>query len=218
MNDDAEFEAHRELVERIVRGLVQQLDLSCDPDDLRAFGYEGILAAKKRFDPSRGVRFSTFAYYRVRGAVLDGVRAQGFLKRRAYEKLKAIEAGDAVSEEAAASGGSGLHGSLEARAKAVEDILGKISAAYMLSAVGQGDEHPPETPESLVAAAEQRDVVKQGLSSLPEKERALLEAVYFEGVTLEQAGARIGLSKSWASRLHAKALERMKKSTGPRLR
>src|SRR3954470_24445964 len=96
MHDDAEFEANQELVERIVRRLVRELDLSCDPDDLRAWGHQGVLEAKARFDPGRGVRFSTFAYYRVRGAVLDGVRKQGWLRRRAYAKLKALEAADAL--------------------------------------------------------------------------------------------------------------------------
>src|SRR4051812_14900284 len=101
MQGDPEFEANQELVERIVRRLIRELDLSCDPDDLRAWGHQGLLEAKPRFDPARGVRFWVFAYYRVRGAILDGVRSQGWLKRRAYAKLKAYEAPDALSEQLA---------------------------------------------------------------------------------------------------------------------
>jgi RNA polymerase sigma factor for flagellar operon FliA len=94
--------------------------------------------------------------------------------------------------------------------------VGKISAAYVLSALGQADERAADTPESLVEAEEDRSAVRDGLASLPEKERELLEAVYFRGTTIEQAGAQLGLSKSWASRMHAKALSRMRKgwSTG----
>jgi RNA polymerase sigma factor for flagellar operon FliA len=96
MYRDAEAQAHRELVERIVRRLQRELDLSCDTDDLRGWGQQGLLEAKQRFDPARGVRFSTFAYYRIRGAVLDGVRKQGWLSRRAHAKVRAYEAADAT--------------------------------------------------------------------------------------------------------------------------
>jgi RNA polymerase sigma factor for flagellar operon FliA len=214
MLDD--FAAHQELVERVVRRLIRELDLTCDPGDLRAWGHQGLLEAKQRFDPARKVRFSTFAYYRVRGAVLDGVRSQGFLKRRAYAKLKAFEAADSVAEELAESNSAGPELSREARARELDEAVGKISAAYVLSALGQADERVADTPESLVEAAEDRSAVRDGLASLPEKERELLEAVYFRGATIEQAGAQLGLSKSWASRMHAKALSRMRKgwSTG----
>lgn len=212
MQVDSESEAHRELVERVVRRLQRELDLSCDPDDLRAWGHQGVLEAKARFDASRGVRFSTFAYYRVRGAVLDGVRKQGWLKRRAYAKLKALEAADAVTEPIAEVEGQSPSVTAAARAAQIGDILGKISAAYMLSAVGQGEDSTPDTPEELVDAAELRAVVKRDLGNLPDRERVLIEAVYFDGVTIEEAGQRLGLSKSWASRMHAKALERMRKS------
>jgi RNA polymerase sigma factor for flagellar operon FliA len=202
---------HDDLVERVVRRLIRELDLSCDPDDLRAWGHQGVLEAKARFDPTRGVRFSTFAYYRVRGAVLDGVRKQGWIRRRAYARLKALEAADGVAEpvgEVLAQ----TTPSAEARAAQLGDVLGKISAAYLLSAVGQGEDSAPETPEELVDAAELRDVVQRDLGKLPERERVLVQAVYFDGVTIEEAGLRLGLSKSWASRMHAKALDRLRKS------
>jgi len=217
MQGDAESVAHNELVERVVRRLQRELDLSCDVGDLRAWGHQGLLEAKGRFDATRGVRFTTFAYYRVRGAVLDGVRKQGWLKRRAYAKLKAFEAGDALGSQLADAEAQSPSSTLAARAAQLEDVLGKISAAYMLSAVGQGEEDTPDTPEALMTSAQTRGVVKQGLTTLPERERQLLEAVYFEGVTIEEAGSRLGLSKSWASRMHAKALERMRKSLAAEL-
>jgi RNA polymerase sigma factor for flagellar operon FliA len=212
MHADAESLAHNELVERVVRRLQRELDLSCELGDLRAWGHQGLLEAKGRFDATRGVRFTTFAYYRVRGAVIDGVRKQGWLKRRAYAKLKAFEASDATGAQLADAEAQAPSSTLAARAAQIEDALGKISAAYMLSAVGQGDEAAPDTPETLVTSAQTHRIVKDGLSTLPERERQLIEAVYFEGVTIEEAGGRLGLSKSWASRMHAKALERMRKS------
>jgi RNA polymerase sigma factor for flagellar operon FliA len=211
LRSDAELEAHRELVERIVRGLMRELDLSCDPDDLRAWGFQGLLEAKQRFDAGRGVRFSAFAHYRIRGAILDGVRSQGFLRRRAYARLKAFEATDALAEDLGAQAGTASSASVASRAKDLDSALGKITAAFLISAVGQGEERAPEGPDRAMETAQEKSSVQAGLKELPERERNLLEAVYFEGVTIEEAGARMGLSKSWASRMHAKALERMRK-------
>jgi len=212
MHEGDDFAAHQELVERVVRRLIRELDLSCDPADLRAYGHQGVLEAKQRFDPARGVRFSTFAYYRVRGAVLDGVRAQGFIKRRAYAKLKAFEATDSLAEQYGEAVPAAGDLSTEARARDIEDALGKISAAYVLSALGQSEQQSHDTPDAQIEAAQNRGAVHEGLAGLPEKERRLLEAVYFEGTTIEEAGMQLGLSKSWASRIHAKALSRMRKT------
>lgn len=209
---NSELEAHRELVERIVRRLVSELDLSCDIQDLRGYGFQGLMEAKQRFEPDRGVRFSTFAYYRVRGAIIDGVRKQGWLKRRAYAKLKAIEAADHVSEASGEAHAQKPLVSVAARAAEIDDVLSKVSAAFVIAAVGQDREEDTTTPERMIVQAEEQHSVKRGLQKLPDNERTLLEAVYFEGATIEQAGERLGLSKSWASRLHGKALERMRKS------
>jgi RNA polymerase sigma factor for flagellar operon FliA len=211
MPDSDDFAAHQELVERVVRRLIRELDLSCEAGDLLAWGHQGLLEAKQRFDASRGVRFSTFAYYRVRGAVLDGVRTQGFIKRRAYAKLKAYEAADSLAEDSAEAAAASGAPALAERAREIEDMLGKISAAYVLSALGQSEERDQHTPESLIADAQDRVAVHDGLAALPDKERLLLEAVYFSGATIEEAGAKLGLSKSWASRIHAKALSRMRR-------
>ena len=65
---------HGKMVHGLANRLRRELCLRGEIDDLIAFGFGGLLEAKRRFDPTRGVRFQTFAYYRVRGAMLDGVR------------------------------------------------------------------------------------------------------------------------------------------------
>jgi RNA polymerase sigma factor FliA len=207
-------EGHHELVERALRRVVRELDLSVDPGDLRGWGHEGLLQAKQRFDPARGVRFSTFAYYRVRGAMLDGVRRQGWIRRSAYAKLKALEASDALCEGEGEVGAASPSPSVTERARAIDDVLAKISAAYLIAAVGQA-ETSDDTPETQLEREQQRGVVQRSLDVLPERERSLVEDVYFAGFTIEDAGKKLGLSKSWASRMHAKALERLKKRIGP---
>lgn len=206
-----ELEAQRDLVERVVRRLVNELDLSCDLNDLRGYGFQGVLEARERFDTNRGVRFSTFAYYRVRGAVIDGVRKQGWLNRSAYAKLRALEATDDLAETAGAAHAPKPLVGRAARAAEVDGVLARVSAAYMLAAIGQDRVEDDRTPETMIGEAQAQTSVQRELEKLPDKERTLLRAVYFDGVTIEQAGQRLGLSKSWASRLHAKALERMRR-------
>jgi RNA polymerase sigma factor for flagellar operon FliA len=211
MAAESELKDGSELVDRIARRLHRELDLSCELDDLRAWGHQGLLEARGRFDASRGAKFSTFAFYRVRGAMLDGVRRQGFLPRRAYAKLKAFEATDAVAEPLSELPANPAADGTEARARELDDALAKISAAYIIASVGQDESEPVPLPDEQVARSQLGAVVRDGLALLPDKERTLLEAVYFDGATIEEAGGRLGLSKSWASRLHAKALERMRK-------
>jgi RNA polymerase sigma factor FliA len=208
MADDSERKDLDQLVDRIARRLHRELELSCELDDLRAWGHQGLLEARARFDPSRGAKLSTFAHYRVRGAMLDGVRRQGFLPRRAYAKLRAFEAADAVAEPL---GETAVPAAEAERARELDDALGKISAAFVIAAVGQDESEPSELPDDAVAREQLGAAVRDGLRVLPDKERTLVEAVYFEGATIEEAGHRLGLSKSWASRLHAKALERMRR-------
>ena len=80
---------HEKMVHGLASRLRRELSLRGDLDDLIAFGFGGLLEAHHRFDPGRGVRFQTFAYYRIRGAMLDGVRKMADLPRRAHERLQA---------------------------------------------------------------------------------------------------------------------------------
>ena len=80
------IEEHEGMVYGLAHRLRRELSLRGEIDDLVAFGFGGLLEAERRFDPARGVRFRTFAYYRVRGAMLDGVRKMAHLPRRAHER------------------------------------------------------------------------------------------------------------------------------------
>lgn len=212
--DDAFIEEHRPLVRSLAHRLKAQLDLSCDLDELIAFGLRGLVEASRRFDPSRGVQFNTFAYYRVRGAILDGVRDMAYLPRRAHAIRRAVEAGDRVLEdlgESRAAAPPGTRTTREDAAAAIDDTLGKLSAAYVMASVGQ-DLEPPATPEEELLEVAEADRVRAALDVLPERERALVEGFYFEGRRFDEVARELGISKSWASRLHTRALGRLREA------
>jgi RNA polymerase sigma factor for flagellar operon FliA len=214
---DSEFVRQYEaFVRGIARQTVAQLDLECDMEDLVAFGFEGLLDARGRFDASRGVPFKSYAYYRVRGAVIDGVRRMAYLPRRAYARLKAAEALDLVSEHetelvasTSASGSASVNKDGEASLRAIDGILGRVAAAYCAAATAEGETGSDEataTPEQTLLRREQKERVVKALDSLPEQERALVRGHYIEGRRFDEIARELGVSKSWASRMHTRAL------------
>ncbi len=198
-----------------VRGLAvkirAQLELHCELDDLLGYAHRGLLEARARFDPERGVRFKTFAYYRVRGAIIDGVREMAYMPRRVHAARRAAEALDRAAEEEANRRGAEPARQTDASAalEAIDQILGRTSAAFVIAAMGQHDDASSD-PEAEVASEQERARVRAALDVLDDRERALIEGHYFGDRTLEEIGAEMGISKSWASRLCTRALDRMR--------
>ena len=155
--------------------------------------------------------FSSFAYYRVRGAILDGVRQMAYLPRKVHAHRRAAETLDREAEAAAgARATTGAAGDAEAAARAIDDILTKTCAAYVISVVGQDAE--PERADEQLIAAQDRERVRAALEVLDDRARALVEGYYFEDRTLDEMGREMGISKSWASRICSRALGRMREA------
>lgn len=183
---------HQKMVLGLASRLRRELSLSGDLDDLVAFGFGGLLEAHRRFDPSRGVRFQTFAYHRVRGAMLDGVRRMADLPRRAHERRRA-EAGRAPT----------------AAPTQLDKAFTRISAQLTGSTPVQGS-YGEESPEAAVLRNESIERLLAALSRLSARERVLVRGHYLEGRSLEALAAELGVSKSWASRIHTHALRSLR--------
>jgi RNA polymerase sigma factor for flagellar operon FliA len=201
----------RSLASTVRRQFSAQLEL----DELIAYGQIGLLEAADRFDPKVGANFLTFAHYRIKGAIYDGLRKMGVLKggdaRSAYAGERATAYLGNLSDRE--QGGGNRGGSID---DDVMDISNAVAGLAMVFATSlDGAEGLGFTDESLpvdqrLELEQQRIRVRAAIEKLPEKERRLLQGYYFQGKTLEEAGAEIGQSKSWASRLHARAIERLK--------
>jgi len=213
-NADNEFVArYDKFVRGVAAQLVAQLGLECDVEDVVAFGFEGLLLAHKRYDASKGVAFKSFAYYRVRGAMIDGVRSMAYLPRRAYARLRATEALDGQTEGAAETAGKapGVEGAL----RGIDGILGRVAAAYCVASCVEGEDGDPDaTPEQALRKKERKQRVLAALDTLPERERFLAYGHYIEGRRLDELSAELGLSKSWGSRLHSRALGLLREQLG----
>lgn len=191
----AEFIArHERMVHGLAVRLRRELALRGDLDDLIAFGFGGLLEARARFDPTRGVRFQTFAYHRVRGAMLDGVRKMAGLPRRAHERVLA------ESQAKPTAAPTDLD-------KAFTRIGASLTAATMLQgAFGS------ESPEATLLRHEAIARLLRALPRLSPRQRALIRGFYFEGRSLDAVSQELGISRSWASRLHTQALRELREA------
>jgi RNA polymerase sigma factor for flagellar operon FliA len=202
-----------DLVRIIAHQVKRQLGPTVRVDELASYGHEGLLIAARTYDAARGVPFRRWASLRVRGAILDGVRSTAGLPRGAYRRLRALEASDAFQEaaqEESAGTPTATPEAADARLGSFLEGMAMAMAMAFVSKTGAEVDHavdPSARQDDELMHAELRETIRSAIANRPEQERILLEAHYFEDKTLEQAAAQIGLSKSWASRLHARALE-----------
>jgi RNA polymerase sigma factor FliA len=216
------FEATLDLVDIVARQVGRAVGSVVELDDLLSFGREGLLDAARRFDESRGVPFRAYANYRVRGAIYDGVRKMARLPRRVHERLSGMAAMTSASEgaledlSAPVAPGSGT---AEADA-ALAGHLGAMATAMalgMLAPTATDDDGEAVTlsqsadPEAAFERAELLGLVRSAIEELPKEEAELVRRHYLEGERFDHVAAELGLSKSWASRLHTRALGRLAK-------
>lgn len=210
------------LVEIIARQVLRTLGGAVELEDLLSFGREGLWDAARRFDDSRGVPFRGYANYRVRGAIIDGVRATARLSRRTHERLNGLQAAARVSEGAFEDvsvprpPGSGA---AEAEA-ALADHLAAMATAMAAGLIAptahsDGGERTlvdtGENPEEAYGQAQLLAVIRSTIAELPREEAELVRRHYLEGARFDHVANELGLSKSWASRLHTRALTRLAK-------
>ena len=217
-NRDQLVQENLSLVEQVARKLKRQITARIDFDDLVGYGSKGLIEAADRFDPKHGVAFSTFAYYRIRGAMLDGLRTMGWYSRADYARYRAEERANEYlqnqsdREGAAAEAGAPPNASLEKTLSGVAELLGGVAAVHITSleaANGVADDKIPSA-DVLLDMGTLGSRAREALKTLPERERQLMELYYFGEKNLEEVGAVMNLSKSWACRLHARAIDLMR--------
>jgi RNA polymerase sigma factor for flagellar operon FliA len=209
----ARFRSQLDLVDLNARQLARRMaGTTIGLDDLTSFGREGLLRAARTYDEAHGVPFRRWANLRIRGAMVDGVRKWGALPRRIYRDLRAIESADSLQEvydgEDAASPAPSPEAADTRLSSYLAGLATAIATGQILASNEAGEAPAPEpSPEEAVARAELVARAKAAIERLAETERKLVELHYFGDQTIDEAAASLGLSKSWGSRLHARAIE-----------
>lgn len=183
-----------------------------DLDDLIGYGQLGLCDAAGEFDESLGVQFTTYAYRRVRGAILDGLSQMSWFRVADFHGGKY----ERVAEEVVSETESDGDGPIE-HCESLRTTTTRLAMTYLFCqlAAGPADDAGefadqisgtgPQPSEPL----ERREVASSlhGLiDDLSDRDRTFIRDIYFNERSIKQAGERHGLSKSWASRLHARLL------------
>lgn len=214
------LEEHLPLVQRLASKVARQVSRVVEVDDLIAYGAQGLAEAADRFDPTLGVAFGAFATYRIRGAIYDGLRQLGHLPRSEYAKIQARDRAnhllENLGERDAGARAAGrptptVQDDVRAMAEAMANVVTSwVTSLEKLQDKGFDPSAGAPSAEDHLASAQRSRKLAAALARLPDKERHFITKHYVEEKTLLEAGAELGLSKSWSSRLHARAIEQLR--------
>lgn len=204
-DESAFVDENRALVRGLVSKLCRQYGISGMEDDLEAAGLKGLLEAFRRYNPERGTKASTFAYYRVRGAILDEIRRMSHLPRRLHRRLQAAQVADRFAEDLSERRGTTTL-DREAAVAEIRDFVHLYTTNFTATLLAAPDEPEALDPEEELLRRERQSKLRACVETLPDRERKLVEGVYFQGREMQVVAAELGVSKSWGSRLHARAL------------
>ncbi|MTI80174.1 MAG: FliA/WhiG family RNA polymerase sigma factor [Firmicutes bacterium] len=213
------------LVKNIAGRLAVKIPHFMQQDDLESCGVLGLMEAVDKFDPSVGVNFETFAYQRVRGAMIDELRRQNWVPRTIWQKHQAVKLtrekleqdGQAVTEELLArSAGMSLDElrQITNQSNAVqmqsldEDIYGKDGDVSRRGDMVEDINSP--NPLDFISEQEDKVLLAQAIEKLRDRDKLVLSLYYKEELTLKEIGAVMEVSESRVCQLHSKAIKKLR--------
>jgi RNA polymerase sigma factor for flagellar operon FliA len=232
--DEQEMEARDELilnysplVKYVAGRLASSLPQTVDTADLISYGIFGLIDAIEKFDLSRAIKFETYAIARIKGAIIDELRAMDWVPRSVRSRAREIEQAYVALEnelrrvpedqEVADRMGISL--------KEFHDILSKLSYTSVVSfeelwvggerddsqsAIGSIRDDSAEDPVAIFESVEIKDILAEAIDRLPEREKTVIALYYYEGLTLKEIGQVLGVTESRVSQLHTKAVLRLR--------
>ena|SRR5579884_2045167 len=215
------------LVKYVVGRLEINMPTIVDSDDVISYGTLGLIDAVERFDPTRGIKFETYAIARIRGAIIDALRSLDQIPRTARQRAREIEAAMAeleaklkrppTDEEVAGHMGMDVDRYREAIVRTNVVTLSLDSLLSTDDDEGPGGTKPyafedRDSPDPL-AATERREMEKAlilAVRNLPERERLVLSLYYYEELTMKEISRVMEISESRVCQLHAQAILRLR--------
>lgn len=219
-------EGYLSLVHYVVGRLSMGLPNTIDRDDLTSFGHMGLLDAMKKFDYTRGLQFETYAMWRIRGAIMDGLRAHDLIPRSARDKAKKVEEAYLVLEQKYLRTVTDKEVShyLGISEKDLSQVFSDTSFASVLSLDEPIHDEENEKnlrqsfvvdekakdPQKALDEMAQKQLIAESIDRLSEKERLVVSLFYYEELNLTEIAEIMNLSPSRISQLHSKALTRIR--------
>lgn len=201
----------------LVRYVLNRLSLEPGPEfeDLSSQGLLGLIEAVDRYDPARGTSFSTYATHRIRGHILDSLRALDVLSRSARRRVRLLES--AISDLSLRLGRTPedqeLAGHLGLGLDDLQQSMQDASRVMLSLDTPEGDSDPydyvasdaPDMLENLAENDTKAEVVA-ALAALPERDQLILSLYYRNGLTMKEIGSVLNISESRVCQLHGRIL------------
>ena len=216
------------LVKYVAGRLGSGLPAHVDDEDLVSYGLLGLIGAIERYDPDRDVKFETYAIARIRGAIIDELRALDWVPRSVRSRARDIERaiaeleaklGRAPSdEEIAKKLGLSEEDLNESLSEISRSSIAALDELWTISGTGGDqvalidtieDTDAPD-PQSALSQTELREAIADAIARLPEREKLVVTLYYYEELTLREIGEVLGVTESRVSQLHTKAVLRLK--------
>jgi RNA polymerase sigma factor for flagellar operon FliA len=220
------LEGYLPLVKNVAGRMALGFPRSVELSDLVSTGVIGLIEALSNFDPDRGVKFETYAVPRIRGAILDELRALDWVPRSTRAKSREVEKATAKLENRFGRPPSDqeLAEELSVSHSELFHTLGDISCGVVMSLdeLISGEEENRqvprvetiEDPDDNIFTQIEKNELKQflsgAISSLSEQERLVVALYYFEELTLKEIGEIMQISESRVSQIHTKAVWRLR--------
>ncbi|GIP36837.1 RNA polymerase sigma-D factor [Paenibacillus sp. J31TS4] len=218
------MECYLPLVEFVASRLSIGLPKNVSRDDLMSFGIIGLIDAIDKFDHMRGLQFETYASWRIRGSMIDGLRQNDWVPRSIREKAKKIE--DAYQkleqEHLRSVSDSEISQYLNVSEKEFQHMLQEVAVTTVCSIDDPLKDEEADTRLSLLVDESSRnpdykvnefflkEMLAKAIDRLTEKERTVVSLFYFEELSLSEIAEVMSLSPSRISQLHSKAILRLR--------
>lgn len=216
------------LVKYVAGRLGSGLPAHVDEGDLVSYGLLGLIGAIERFDPTREIKFETYAISRIKGAIIDELRALDWVPRSVRARARDIER--AIAELESKLGRAPTDEEISAKVgitvAELENSLTEISRSSIAALdelwtmSGEGgdqvslldtlEDTDGSDPQNALAQTELREALGESIARLPEREKLVVTLYYYEELTLREIGEVLGVTESRVSQLHTKAILRLK--------
>ena len=215
------------LIKFIAHRIAVRLPPHIELDELISAGVMGLIDAIEKFDPSKETQFKTYAEIRVRGSIMDELRAQDWVPRSVRQKATHLAKAYAAIEQkmGRAAEDSEVAQELGVSLEDFHKQLSNATSAPILSiedlgGVSKDGERrdfmeiiagsPDTDPHTLARISEVREIIAQAIDQLPEKERLLVSLYYYEELTMKEIGEVLGITESRVSQLNTRAVLRLR--------
>lgn len=215
------------LVSYHVQRISVSLPKSVSREELRSSGMMGLYDALEKFDQSRDLKFDTYASFRIRGAIIDGLRKEDWLPRNTRDKAKKIDV--AIEKLEQQKMGQVSISEIAKELNITEDEVYTTMNEQFFANILSMDEQPidsdekenhiftlkdkrAEIPEEVVVKQELMEELAATIEDLSEKEQLIISLFYQEELTLTEIGKVLNLSTSRISQIHSKALFKLRHS------